>query len=334
MILPSTYSTAIMLTVIAIVCWGSWANTFKLTKRWRFELFYFDYAWGIIIAALVIAFTFGSMGNELSFQDNLLITGKRHLALALVAGGVFNLGNMLLVAAISIAGLTVAFPIGLGLALVVGLTGSYILHPAGNPALLFGGAFLVILAIAATAVAYRLQAETATRAKAKFSIKSVILSLIAGLLMGGCYPMVEMSRATEIGLGPYAVGVMFALGVVATTLVFNLYFMNLPIQGQPLSISSYFAPKSIRNHLLGVLGGIVWCTGAIAGLVASDAPPEVVVAPDVSYGLGHFAAVIAALWGVFAWKEFAGAGSRVRMYLVVMFVLFAAGLTISLLGLR
>ena len=115
MLTPTTYAAALILSILSMICWGSWANTFKLTKKWRFELFYFDYAFGVLAAALIAAFTFGSMGNELSFTDNLLITGKRQMAMGMAAGGIFNLANMLLVAAISISGLAVAFPVGIGL---------------------------------------------------------------------------------------------------------------------------------------------------------------------------------------------------------------------------
>src|SRR3954453_3491845 len=155
MILPTTYATALLLTIVSMICWGSWANTFKLTKKWRFELFYFDYAFGVLLLAVIAAFTFGSMGDELSFLDNLSIAGKKQMAWALGAGIVFNLANMLLVAAISVAGLAVAFPVGIGLALVIGVVWNYILSPQGNPLLLFSGATLVVIAIVIDALAYR-----------------------------------------------------------------------------------------------------------------------------------------------------------------------------------
>ena len=326
MILPTTYATALLLAILSMICWGSWANTFKLTKNWRFELFYFDYAFGVFIAALAAAFTFGSMGDELSFMDNLLITGKRQIAMALVAGGVFNLANMLLVAAISISGLAVAFPVGIGLALVIGVIWNYILRPAGNPILLFGGAAIVIAAILVDALAYRTHAETSTNTvKAKFSAKGLVLSLISGLLMGSFYPLVEMSRVGEIGLGPYTAAVIFAVGVLITTFIFNLYLMNLPIQGDPVPFMAYFQGAS-KNHLLGVAGGIIWCAGAIANFVAASAPADVNVGPAMSYAMGQGATLISALWGLLIWKEFAGASPRVRTLLIAMIVLFLAGL--------
>jgi glucose uptake protein len=327
MILPTTYEAALLLLILSMVCWGSWANTFKLARRWRFELFYFDYAFGVLLLALAAAFTFGSMGDNLSFSDNLLITGKRHIALAFIAGGVFNLANMLLVAAISLTGLAVAFPVGIGLALVIGVIWNYLLRPAGDPYLLFGGAFLVVCAIVVDALAYRLHGQTTGAATKRFSTKGLIISLISGVLMGSFYPLVQMSMATEVGLGPYSVGVIFAAGVLLTTFVFNLYFINLPVEGEPVPISDYFH-GSARNHLLGLLGGVIWCTGAVANFVAASAQTQgaVQVGPAVSYALGQGATMISVLWGLLVWKEFRGATSKVTSLLVLMMVLFLVGL--------
>ena len=324
MILPTTYLAALLLSILSMICWGSWANTFKLTKRWRFELFYFDYAFGVMIAALVAAYTFGSMGDELSFSDNLMITGKRQLAYAVAGGAIFNLANMLLVAAISLSGLAVAFPVGIGLALVIGVIWNYILRPAGNPLLLFGGAAVVIVAIVVDALAYRAHAASSKSKATRFSAKGLVLSLISGVLMGSFYPLVEMSRASEIGLGPYTAAVFLALGVLLTTFIFNLYFMNLPVQGEPVSPLAYFNGP-LRNHLLGLAGGIVWCIGAVSNFVAASAPPEVNVSPAMSYAMGQGATMISALWGLLVWKEFAGATSHVKTLLAAMIALFVLG---------
>ena len=175
MLTPTTYAAALMLSILSMICWGSWANTFKLTKKWRFELFYFDYAFGVLAAALIAAFTFGSMGNELSFTDNLLITGKRQMAMGMAAGAIFNLANMLLVAAISISGLAVAFPVGIGLALVIGVIWNYLLRPAGNPILLFGGAAVVILAIIVDALAYRNHSMSSRQRREKIQCQGINL---------------------------------------------------------------------------------------------------------------------------------------------------------------
>jgi glucose uptake protein len=326
MILPTTYATALLLAIVSMLCWGSWANTFKMTKKWRFELFYFDYAFGVLIAAIIAALTFGSLGDELTFEDNLLITGKRNMFFGVVAGVVFNLANMLLVAAISISGMAVAFPIGIGLALVIGVIWSYFLNPQGHPALLFGGAALVIAAIVVDAMAYRAHGSAAG-SKQKFSALGVVLSLISGVLMGSFYPLVELSKASDIGLGPYTVAVFFALGVILSTPIFNVYFMNLPVQGEPIGIGEYFRGR-MRNHMLGLLGGMLWCVGAIANFVAASAPREVQVGPAVSYALGQGATLISVLWGLLVWKEFRGANARVKSLIAVMILLFVAGLSL------
>jgi glucose uptake protein len=328
MILPTTYAAALLLTIVSMICWGSWANTFKLTRAWRFELFYFDYALGVLLAATVAALTFGSWGDDLSFADNLMITGRRQIALAFAAGVVFNLANMLLVAAISIAGLSVAFPIGIGLALVIGVIWNYILNPQGNPFFLFTGAALVIGAIIVDAMAYGAHAKAVGTAKSEYSARGIILSLVSGILMGSFYPLVEMSKAGDIGLGPYTVAFVFAIGVLLSTFVFNVYFMNLPVQGRPIGFGEYFRPKAGRNHLLGLAGGIVWCSGAIANFVAASAPADVHIGPAISYALGQGATMISALWGLLVWKEFAGSNGRVRALLALMMVLFITGLTL------
>ncbi len=354
MILPTTYSVALLLAILSMICWGSWANTFKLSGKWRFELFYFDYATGVLIAAVIAAFTFGSMGNELSFSDNLLIAAKQKLAWALAAGIVFNLANMLLVAAISIAGMAVAFPVGIGLALVVGVVLNHALNPHGNPKFLGVGVALVVLAIIVDAMAYAKHerskrqlaptpgsalasnlAASQSRSKTaprivpaqKTSVKGIVISLVSGLLMGSFYPMVEMSKGEEVGLGPYTVAFLFAVGVFLSTFVFNIYFMNLPVEGQPVSIGQYLR-GTWKQHALGITGGLIWSTGAIANFVAASAPNEVHLGPAISYAIGQGATLISALWGLLVWHEFAGAIPRVRMLLALMLILFVAGLAL------
>ena len=326
MILPSTYAVTLLLMILSMLCWGSWANTFKLTSKWRFELFYFDYALGVLLAAVFAAFTFGFMGEGLSFLDNLELTGKKQMAMAFAAGVVFNLANMLLVAAISVAGLAVAFPVGIGLALIIGVVWNYILNPQGNPYLVFTGVFFVTAAIVLDARAYW-EHGNLSGARTSFSFKGVIISLISGVLMGSFYPIVEMSKAGELGLGPYSVAVLFALGVFLSTFIFNFYFMNLPVQGPPIGFVPYL--RGTRwNHLLGISGGIIWCVGAVANFVAASAPKSVNVGPAISYGLGQGATMISVLWGLLVWKEFQGATSRVQVLLVVMMALFISGLAL------
>ena len=335
MVLPLTYGAALALIILSMLCWGSWANTFKLAGKWRFELFYFDYSLGVLLAAAVYALTFGNFGYDgFDFVDDLMHAGKRQIFFGGVGGVVFNLANMLLVAAISLAGLSVAFPVGIGLALVIGVIWNYILKPQGNPALLFSGAAIVTVAIIVDAFAYRaLEAGKATQAATqgasqvprKTTGKGIALSLVSGVLMGSFFPLVEMGKSGPLGLGPYAIGFVFAVGVFLSTFVFNIFFMNFPVEGEPVAISEYFRGSS-GQHLLGIIGGLIWTTGTIANFVAASTPENVQVGPAISYAIGQGATMVSALWGLLVWKEFAGAGPRVRLLVGAMLILFVCGL--------
>jgi glucose uptake protein len=337
MILPQTYAAALFLMILSMLCWGSWANTYKAVGKWRFELFYFDYSFGLLLAALILAFTVGSMGFDgFTFTDDMLHAGKRQWFYGFVAGVIFNLANLLLTAAISVAGMAVAFPIGIGIALIEGVVINYIIRPVGNPFMLFVGCALVVTAIIVDAAAYRFMAvirheELARAGMAKStrkptSTKGIILSVASGVLMGLFFPIVAKGQAGELGLGPYAIAVVFAAGVFFSTFVFNLFFMNLPVEGEPLDIFDYFK-GSLRAHLMGILGGAIWCIGAVAAFAAASAPPEVHVGHAVSYAMGQGATLVSALWGILVWKEFQGGDTRVKALLLLMLLLFAAGLT-------
>jgi glucose uptake protein len=336
MILPQTYLATLVLMIFGMLCWGSWANTFKLAGKWRFELFYFDYAFGVLLAALIYAFTAGSLGFDgFAFMDDLMHAGKRQWLYGFSGGVVFNLANMLLVAAISVAGMAVAFPVGIGVALVVGVVWNYVLRPQGNPVLLFAGCGVIVAAIITDAMAYRALAAMKFEAQAragkvkstarKISFKGIALSLACGVLMGCFYPLVIKGQEGEAGLGPYAIGFVFSIGVLLSTFLFNLFFMNMPVEGPPVEILEYFR-GGFRQHGLGLLGGAIWYTGAVCSFVAASAPEEVHVGPAISYAIGQGATMISALWGLIVWKEFAGADTRVKSLLVVMLILFVCGL--------
>jgi len=336
MVLPDTYTTTLLITILSMICWGSWANTQKLSGKWRFELFYFDYTFGLLLAAIVAAYTFGTLGFDgFLFTDDLMRAGRRNLAYGFAGGVVFNLANMLLVAAISVAGMSVAFPVGIGLALVIGVVWNYAINPQGNADLLFIGVAVVLVAIVVDAMAYRIHAgaKAVEEVKAgrtaklvpKVSWKGVLLSLASGLLMGAFYPLVELGKAGDTGLGPYAIAVVFALGVFVSTFVFNLFFMNLPIQGPPVEILDYFK-GTWKQHLLGLAGGVIWATGTISNFVAASATPEVPVGPAISYAMGQGATLISALWGLLVWREFRDASVRVKLLLGLMLLLFTVGL--------
>jgi glucose uptake protein len=343
MILPTTYLAALLLSIVSMICWGSWANTQKLAGKWRFELFYYDYSMGVLLCAAIAAFTFGSwLPKELTFTDNLLIASNHQMAYAVGAGIVFNLANMLLVAAIAVSGLAVAFPIAIGLALVIGVIWNFILNPQADPILLFGGALLVTVAIIVDAFAYGtyLEARQAAAVKALTpdprtktkagkhgpgAARGILLSIVSGILMGAFYPIVEMSKTGENGVSPYGVGVLFGAGVFLSSLIYIPFFLNFPVDGPPLSTTDYLKGSG-RQHLLGLLGGIVWMAGGLANFLASSTPAKVQVGPAVSYALGQGATMVSALWGLLVWHEFRGASHRVKLLLVVMIVLFLSGL--------
>ena len=338
MTLPQTYVATLVLMILGALCWGSWANTFKLAGNWRFELYYLDFSLGVILTAAAAAFTFGTMGSDgFQFLDDLLQTGKRNIFFGGIGGVVFNLANMLLLAAISVAGLAVGFTVGLGTALVVGLLWSYFIKPQGDAVLLFVGAAIVAVAIVIAAAAYWSHAAAGLEIEARagmlktssprVSPKGIVLSLLSGLFMGSFLPLVDLSRTYGATLGPYALGFVFAAGVLLSTFVFSLFFMNLPVEGEPVEMRDYIRRGNLNLHLLGIAGGLVWCLGAVVNFVAAAVvEPQARVGAAATHSIGQGAAVLGTLWGLFVWKEFAGADFRVKSLLSIMLALFICGL--------
>jgi glucose uptake protein len=318
---PQTYAIALSFMFVSMLCWGSWANTLKLCPQYRFQLFYWDYVLGLILGALLWGMTLGAMGHTgRPFLQDISSSNLHHIVLALIGGVIFNIANLLLVAAIDIAGLAVAFPVGIGLALVVGAVSSYVLAPAGNPLMLFGGIILVVAAIVLDAAAYRLREAE----RQSISVNGVVLSLIAGLLMGGFYPFVSRAMTGDGAPGPYATSFFFALGVGACALVANTLLMRFPLDNKaPVGMGPYISAPA-RWHVWGILGGLIWCTGAVLNFTASRSH---IVGPAVSYSIGQGATMISAAWGVFIWHEFSAAPARAKTLLVWMFALFICGLS-------
>jgi glucose uptake protein len=316
---PQSYPIVLLFMLVSMLCWGSWASTRKLTTGFSFSLFYWDYVIGIVAATLLWGFTLGSLGGgRASFLANLTSSDAAHRTFAVVGGVIFNLANLLLVAAIDIAGMAVAFPLGIGLALIVGVLLNYILKPAGNPVLVFAGVVLVAVAILLDALAYRRRERGAI-----ISNRGIGLSVVSGLLMGSFYPFVARSTLGRHALGPYAVSLVFAVGVAVCSLVFNTLLMRFPLTGEPASTFREYRVAKRAWHLWGVLGGAIWCTGAVASFVASNAKA---VGPAVSYALGQGATMVSAVWGVFIWKEFSSAPRNSTKLLPWMFLFFVAGL--------
>ena len=339
MVVPHSYVVALCMTVLTMLCWGSWANVVKLGKEWRFELLYFDYALGILLISLVAGVTLGSMGTDgQPFWADLAQASGRSLAFGFLGGVVFNLSNFLVVGAMAVAGLGVAFPIGVGLALVVGVIWNYFVNPQGNPSLLFTGVAMVVAAIILDGIAYRVHPAAKAAAAGKAGRpeepgkikKGILLSVVGGVLMGMFFPLVEIGKKGTNGvggLGPYAIGFVFSVGVFLSTFVFNAYFLRKPVQGKPIRFGDYFKGTSVE-HFWGIVGGIAWGVGTLSSFVAASAPKSLQVGPAISYALGQGSTMVGAFWGVVVWKEFAGGGPIVKRLIALMFLLFVIGLAV------
>jgi glucose uptake protein len=319
MYVPTAFGIALIMMVTSTICWGSWANTFKLTRNYRFELFYWDYALGIVLISLILAFTIGSTpAGPTSFLNNIHTADSSNLVSALIGGFIFNIANLLLVAGIELAGLAVAFPLSIGIALVVGVVLSYCLQPKGNPGLLALGVGLAVVAVVMIGKAYG-QLPGGERSTSR---KSIVVCVVSGLLMGTFAPFVTRALTHGAALTPYSISVFFTLGALLCCFVVNVYFMRRPLTGTPVDFSGYFSAP-IPYHLLGLIGGIIWGLGGVFNFVAAS-----LTGVAISYAIGQAAPMVAALWGVFVWKEFAGASSKAKLYLVGMFVSYVLALIV------
>ena len=324
MLIVESYAVAVVLLVVTMFCWGSWANTQKLaTQSWPFPLFYWDYTLGIVLLSLIFGLTLGSVGEAgRSFWNDLTQANTQSLGSAFIGGVVFNIANLLLVAAIDIAGMAVAFPVGIGLALVLGVVVNYVAVPVGNPVLLFSGVALVTVAIILDALAYRRKS-----AGTKVSAQGLWLSIIAGVLMGFFFRFVAAAVSTDfanpaVGLmTPYTAVFVFSLGIFLSNFLWNTFFMYRPLKGARVTYGDYFAQGTPRLHLIGILGGVIWCIGMSFSLIASEQAGFA-----ISYGLGQGATMVAAAWGVLVWREFADAPRGTNKLLYAMFAFFILGL--------
>jgi len=324
MFFPQTYPLAIILCIVTMLCWGSWGNTQKLAgKSWRFELYYWDYVLGILIFSLLLGFTLGSTGDQgRGFIEDIRQSEGKNILNALLGGVIFNASNILLVAAMAIAGMAVAFPVGVGIALALGVVINYVFEPKGEPVWLFTGLALVVAAIIIDALAYKKHSTNLQ----KVSGKGIILSIAAGVLMSLFYRFVASSMVTsfetpEAGkLTPYTAVFFFAIGVLVSNLLFNYLIMRKPFAGEPVSFRDY-GKGTLGVHLTGILGGVIWCMGMSMNILAAGKAGFA-----ISYGLGQGATLIAALWGVLIWREFKGASRPVNTLIILMFIAYLAGL--------
>src|SRR5271157_5191973 len=177
MFTPHSQGTALLMMITSAICWGSWANTYKGVKNYRFELFYWDYAVGIFLISLILAFTMGSTGHDSSsFLSNVNSADNSNIISTMVGGAIFNLANLLLVAAIDMAGLAVALPVSIGIALVVGTVLSYILQPKGNLLFLASGVACALVAVILDGKAF---GSLGTGRAA--SRKSIVICIVSGV---------------------------------------------------------------------------------------------------------------------------------------------------------
>lgn len=323
MFIISSYAISVIFCIITMLCWGSWANTQKLAqKSWRSELFYWDYVIGILLMSLIFSFTMGSIGVlGRGFIEDLGQAKMGNLFDAFLGGVIFNAANILVVAAISIAGMSVAFPIGIGIALVLGVVINFMANPQGNAFWLFNGVLLITLAIVIDALAYRKK----TAQSQKIPTRGIVLSIVGGILMALFYRFVASSMVTDFEqpesglLTPYTAVFIFSIGVLISNLVFNTILMRKPFEGKPVTYNQYFK-GSLNEHLTGVLGGVIWSIGMTFSIIAAGKAGFA-----ISYGLGQGATLVAALWGVFIWKEFKGVKGTSGL-LMAMFLLFFIGI--------
>ncbi len=317
MFTPHSLDIALFMMITSAICWGSWANTYKGVKNYRFELFYWDYAIGIFLISLIFALTMGSTGKDASsFLNNVHSADWSNIASVLVGGAIFNLANLLLVAAIDMAGLAIAFPVSIGIALVVGVISSYAIQPKGDAALLAAGVVCALIAVVLDGKAY----GSLAIAGRSVSKKSIVTCVVSGVLMGLWAPFVARAMTNGNTLGPYSIAVFLTLGALLSCFIWNIYFMKHPLVGEPVSFVGYFRGP-ISGHALGLLGGFIWGIGMVFNLVAAN-----FTGVARSYAIGQSAPMVAALWGVLAWKEFAGAPAKAKMYLALMFVFYCLGI--------
>jgi glucose uptake protein len=312
MFIPQDFSIALLMIIISAVCWGSWANTFKFTRNYPFGLFYWDYALGVFAISVFLAFTLGSLNDgATSFLHNMVSADPENIASALIGGAIFTVANVMLVAGIDMAGFSVAFPVAIGTAMVVGVALSYMLQPRGSFLVLAIGVLLTIAAVIMDGKAYAsLSSASSGRASAR---KCIIVCVGSGVLRGLFAPFVTHALTARTPLGPYSTAVFFTFGSLLSCFAASLYFMKRPLAGVPVMFRDFFR-SGLKHHLPGILGGCIWGTGTVFNLVAATC-----TGVAISYAIGQSAPMVAAIWGIFVWREFSGSGRKAHVFLALMF---------------
>ena len=326
MFVVNSLPVAIAFCIVTMLGWGSWANTQKLAgrERWPFQLFYWDYAIGVLLFGILFSHTLGMTGTAgMSTIENMHGGADWScIGVAAVSGAIFNLSNILLVVGIDAAGMSVAFPVGVGLALVIGTVTTYIGEPKGNPVLLFSGVALIVFAMLMSAKAH----NRLPRLTGGGSLRGAAYSAAAGVLMGFFYPILMHSISPDFNhqpiapgkLTPYVALFFFGVGVFLSNFGWNAWFMRLG----GVRLREYFR-GSARLHLIGILGGAIWMLALSFNVIASG-----VAGPAISYALGQGATLVAALWGIFIWREFHHAPAGTGKFLALMLAGYAGGLVL------
>ena len=309
-----------------MVFWGSWPSLQKMNKNpWPFQYFYWDYIVGFLIISTVLAMTLGSYGDYgREFIEDLLQADYLYLCLALLGAVIWNLGNICIFIAIQIAGMAIAFPIAIGLSLILGVVLNYLAQPIiYHPWLLFVGMVFIVIAILFDGKAYRLIEPQSACANYK---KGILISIISGILFGLFYLFFAQAMATNFKmptpghLTPYTALFIFASGAFFSNILFNSVIMKKPMIGNVLDYRTYF--KSVlMHHSYGVIAGVISGLGTYLSFIAFG-----VSGAAISFGIGNGSTMIAALWGLLVWREFRNAPKIALLYMLLMLVFYIVGL--------
>jgi len=335
MVVIHNYTLAVILCFVVMLCWGSWGNTQKAAaKNWRYELFYWDYVIGMVIFSLILAFSLGSFGSEgRCFCQDLAQASWSSVLWVALGGVIFNAANILLSASTSIAGMSVAFPLGCGIALVLGVINNLIVEVSqgalkSNVVLLAVGVVLVVAAVVLNGIASAKKAGSAQVSK-DAQKKGIILAVVAGVIMSffssfvlRAMDLTDFSNMQAGKIGPFTAMVLFSVAVLVSHFAFGPVIMKKPFVGEPVPMSAYFKGDA-KTHVVGMCGGAIWCLGTSLTYITASA-----AGASVSYALGQGGPMVAAIWGIFVWKEFKGSGKNVYSLLALMFLLFIAGLSV------
>jgi len=332
--------------------------------------FYFEYALSLFLTSVFFLQTVG--GGHITAVGACLPVGSgsctsiafsgAKVAAALGAGVVFNVANLLLVVAFTLAGLAVAFPLVIGTALVVGTSTTYAIDPTGRPALLFSGVLLALLAVLASARSHQLleahraadeggkrggegaeealvgpgggggeEASSSSSGGGGRSRNVVALCVAAGVLMGTWSPLVAYAQQGGAGqLTPYGEFLFFSLAALLTTpplLMLQQADVLIPRTGPRIALSASACWGTAPGFGWGAVGGFVWSTGTLANAVAGN---EIGFA--LSYALGQSAPMVGVLWGLLYYGEYDGAPPSSRRALGAMFALYAGAIALMAVG--